>query len=392
MKVAILADDDPNDAATWSGIPQQAATALQEIGVDVVVPQARVIAWLSNRLEWRLRLVGLSWKASRPYAWLRSWSARTSLRTLQPDFVIGFDCRGVVAELSRYYPAAYVGDATVRQLQGYYPGFWSSGATSTFDRMHKDEATTHRRSRAVFYASDWAAKAAIEASPSIARKVHVVPFGASVTAPANVNAERRERGLRLLWCGVDWERKGGDVAVETLRIVRARGLDASLDVIGVSRPPGLEDQDHVIFHGRLNKSVRSERRLLDDLYASAFIFLLPSKAEAFGIVFAEAAAFGIPVVAYETGGVPSSVEDGGSGVLLGVDASPTDFAELVIKLWNEPAEWQSYSRRAVELHREELNWTAWARRVRAALADSADQTRSTDARESVRALEQLGAA
>lgn len=57
------------------------------------------------------------------------------------------------------------------------------------------------------------------------------------------------------------------------------------------------------FHG----SVGSED--LGKFYSEADIFVFPSLYEPFGIVFAEAMSFGLPIVATNVGGIPELVED-----------------------------------------------------------------------------------
>lgn len=52
-----------------------------------------------------------------------------------------------------------------------------------------------------------------------------------------------------------------------------------------------------------------------DLMGRASVFALPSLFEAFGMVYAEAQAMRLPVVAYHEGGVPEAVEHGVSGLL-----------------------------------------------------------------------------
>jgi glycosyltransferase involved in cell wall biosynthesis len=58
------------------------------------------------------------------------------------------------------------------------------------------------------------------------------------------------------------------------------------------------------------------RRDLPDLMAACHVLVLPSRAEAFGLVAAEALYLGVPVVASRVGGIPEIVDDGLDGLLV----------------------------------------------------------------------------
>jgi glycosyltransferase involved in cell wall biosynthesis len=69
----------------------------------------------------------------------------------------------------------------------------------------------------------------------------------------------------------------------------------------------------------------------DDLvavYEAADIFALATRADAFGLVLAEAGHFGLPVVSTRVGGVPEVIEDGKTGLLVPPEDVPALAAEL----------------------------------------------------------------
>lgn len=82
---------------------------------------------------------------------------------------------------------------------------------------------------------------------------------------------------------------------------------------------------HVYFLGDV-----SARELAVE-YASADIFCLPSVQEAFGIVFAEAMAAGLPVVACRAAAVPEVVDDGRTGLLV-TPRRPDEIAAAIERL------------------------------------------------------------
>ncbi len=77
----------------------------------------------------------------------------------------------------------------------------------------------------------------------------------------------------------------------------------------------------------------SEKDKIERFYPSLDVFVLPSlelkdDVEGFGIVYLEANAYGIPVVAARTGGVPDAVKEGVSGIF----ADPNDVEDIAKKM------------------------------------------------------------
>ena len=87
----------------------------------------------------------------------------------------------------------------------------------------------------------------------------------------------------------------------------------------------------------VKKDVRFVGRVDDvaDVLRGADLFLLPSETESFGLAALEAMAFGVPVIASRTGGLPEVVEDGVSGFLAPV-GDVAGMTERAIDLLTNP--------------------------------------------------------
>src|SRR6185436_3482760 len=92
-------------------------------------------------------------------------------------------------------------------------------------RGHAMEQRAIDRAALAIYSSDWAASSAIARYHADRNKVKVVPFGANIEESRTLEEVRamiaaRPRDVcRLLFVGVGWERKGGDIAIEVARLL-----------------------------------------------------------------------------------------------------------------------------------------------------------------------------
>ena len=88
----------------------------------------------------------------------------------------------------------------------------------------------------------------------------------------------------------------------------------------------------------------SEEEKINEFYPSIDVFVLPplelpNDVEGFGIVYLEANACGIPVVASKTGGVPDAVKEGISGVFAD-PTNPEDIADKILFVINTLEKWE----------------------------------------------------
>ncbi|MBN1493520.1 MAG: glycosyltransferase family 4 protein [Candidatus Omnitrophica bacterium] len=112
--------------------------------------------------------------------------------------------------------------------------------------------------------------------------------------------------------------------------------------------------DRVTFYGYC------ERKYLPALYNSADIFVLPSLAESFGIVFAEAMSCGLPIIGAREGGIPDLVDEQ-NGILV----EPGDhqaLAQAIRILKNDPERRCAMGIASRNKIREHYSWRMIARK------------------------------
>lgn len=162
--------------------------------------------------------------------------------------------------------------------------------------------------------------------------------------------------------GVDWERKGGRIAVAAVDILNQRGIKTVLTVAGLKHiPKECIGKDFVNFVGYLNKNIPSQYEQMKSILRSTDFLLLPTKAECSAVVFCEAADYGTPVVTYDTGGIANYVVNGMNGFRLAEGSSPTQFTDKIEEIWQTPGMLERLSLGARKLSKEKLNWDNWTK-------------------------------
>jgi len=266
-----------------------------------------------------------------------------------------------IAFLNTGLPVLYSSDTTFRGLKDYYPGFSN---LLEFSAREADfmERSAIARARLLVYPSRWAAESAVRDYQADAAKVHVIPYGANLEDAPPAEAALRPRPsdvCRLLFVGVDWVRKGGDIAVETLTALHAMNIPAELTVCGCTPPAGLGVPGLRVIPF-LDKGDAAQRRKLEDLYLGSHFLLLPTRNECYGIVFCEANAFGVPAIATDTGGVSEIIRQGRNGFMLPLAARGAEYADVIAGLWRDPGRYREMAADARSEFDHRLNWDAWA--------------------------------
>tara|TARA_Y100000816_G_scaffold290301_1_gene278648 strand:- start:1414 stop:2550 length:1137 start_codon:yes stop_codon:yes gene_type:complete len=190
-------------------------------------------------------------------------------------------------------------------------------------------------------------------------KVSIIPFGANIPDPKpNKNFHKRKLKdmIQLLFIGKDFEVKGLRLAISIVQKLKNEGINVILNVIGNKRPCDQEHNHFIKYYGFLDKSDKEESKLLDSLYRKSDIFLMPSIAEGFGIVYVEAAAYGIPSLGFKTQGVTGAVKNNHSGKLLPIHSDENDFIEAIYDWRNDLDNYKRFCQQARNHYEKNGKW------------------------------------
>ena len=161
---------------------------------------------------------------------------------------------------------------------------------------------------------------------------------------------------------MDWEEKGGDIAVNTLRLLGRAGLDARLTVVGAV-PPDVPAGMNITVIPFLDKNHDEDNARFHRLFAEADFFLLPTRAECAGLSFCEASAFGVPSITTDTGGTGGHVEDEVNGLRLPPGDRGEGYAQGILDIWNDEKRFAALRKSSREKYEKDLNWSVWGGRV-----------------------------
>jgi len=121
---------------------------------------------------------------------------------------------------------------------------------------------------------------------------------------------------------VDNKRKGLKELAAALNILKSQGLKITCLVFGNGNFESF-DEFKMIKFGQVNVL-----NYLNIIYNAADLFIIPSLEEAFGQTCLEAMSCGVPVVGFNTGGIPDMIIDHETG-LLAETGNITDLAEKI---------------------------------------------------------------
>lgn len=384
LKIAYLCDISPLHKNPYSGGNARIYEALQKHAGPVTIlsnswHMAQPISAFINRMSEAVSL-RLRWRAQIALSRIIARGVQAELARGTYDVLFGAYSFQSMHRITPPYPMlkVFTCDSTPTTYKNSEVGaaFESYIAASRWLDPYflAAENRVYQNMDLLLWPSDWLKHAADAQYGLDPQKSITVPWGANVADPGRVEPMPqidRSQPLNLLLIGRDWWAKGGPLVFETLNVLRERGVDARLTVIG-TEPPDFHRNEAVNVLGLLDKTKPDDLAKFQTALRQAHFVIQPSF-ESYGFAFCEASAYGIPSLCLRVGGVP--VWDGVNGQALPMGSTAKDFADQAMVYVSDPTGYAALRQSSRQVYEVRLNWDAWGKRVAQLMQDGVARLR-----------------
>ncbi len=188
-------------------------------------------------------------------------------------------------------------------------------------------------------------------------KIEVVPMGID-TEYFNTKISKQlpvDDVVKLISIGRLIKLKGFDLAIDAVKLLVAKGLNIKYTIVGTGQKynhlqnkiKALQLEKQVELVGYKNQAEIKGLLKSNHIYLMSSITNAKGQAEAQGIVSAEAQAMGLPVIAFDSGGVPDTILNEQTGLLV-AEKDIDVYAKAIFKLINDPQRYKMMSLKAQE--------------------------------------------
>jgi len=365
MKVAIVNTFDVKDIKNWSGIPYHLSLFLEGFfgknNVEFIsVPLKRnVFSYLKGLYYNRIRK--LNYLSDFDAAVLSSnYQAFKNVRNNGYDLIITFQFFIIPNLQNSKSKIILWTDATFQNLLNFYE-YVTNLPPAQINNIHLTQKKAFQISDRIILSSQWAIDSATKYYETDADKLKLIPFSSNLSTYTDQNEiaeiieNRISAGLKLLFIGVDWQRKGGDKAVDVLNKLNANGIEAKLYVVGTDVPQQHKNNENIISLGFINKNIAAgEKRIIELLKECSFL-ILPTKADCTPVVFIEANSYALPVITTNVGGISSVITNNLNGYYFYNDDFVKGAALLIEKIWTTKSTYTNWCYSSYSCYKQEFS-------------------------------------
>ena len=363
-RFAYLSAENPEDKKVWSGTHHSIFNVLKTIGeVDVLGPYQPGLrlffARLLNQFYLRVFKKRISYRHSSFVSKGHAAYFNKKLKGQHYDSIIAPAASLEIAYLETTIPIIYITDGTFSGCLNYHKNLTNLTKKSIIDG-NLIEKMAIEKSKFVIVSSEWAAESVSNYYHKNAAAIKVMPYGANFEMlPQKKDLDFTvPKFWKLLFVGVYWDNKGGNIAFNAFKKLSDKGYPVSLTVIGCIPPKEIVHPNLTVIPF-IDKNEKTGREKLFSLFLEHHVLILPTRFDCTPIVINEASAFAIPSLVANSGGVAGHLRNGKNGFLINYTDTGAAYADKIETLIQNPEAYVELRKQTYQSSIEELNWTNW---------------------------------
>ncbi|MFT3754056.1 MAG: glycosyltransferase family 4 protein [Paludibacter sp.] len=366
MKISYVTPYNALDIHNWSGSGFYIAKALenQNNQIDYVGNLEMKSTKIMSYKRRGYRKFNLKFDEYREISVAKHY-ALEAVRRIDPMSDIIFSPGSVpIAFLNSNKPKVIYTDACFAGIYGFYDEY-SNYCKESIRKANKIEQKALDNCDLAIYALDWAAQSVIDNYKVNPNKIKVVPFGANIDNYATNNADllatKDLSQLHMLFIGVDWARKGGDVVLKVVEALNNKGVNTTLHVVGI--PNLTVTSKYIQNYGFISKSTSEGKILMESLFKMCHFLFVPSIAEAYGLVFCEANAYGLPALSTNVGGICTIIKNNLNGMTFPLSYPVDKWSDYIYETFTNKQKYKQLCIDSLKQFEMRLNWNIAGKEV-----------------------------
>ncbi len=360
MNIVFLTTLNPYDINNWSGTTFHLLQALSKKHNVKVIGQ--------NTLSLTAYYIKNNFSKKYPFDNYAPLFGRFYTEQISDSDLIFFGDLYLAPFLDVNIPMVHLSDVTYHSFKDYLDQKKSKEQIKKIEALEKQ--LLNERYTTIIYSSEWTKQNTIDYYGIDSSKIHVVEFGANIPNPKDYRIGIQTDICNLVFIGKNWQKKGGDKVLDAYRKLKSDGFQCTLTIIGSVPQEVQDDDDNLVIIPFLDKSKPEHLTKLCNILKNAHFLILPTEFDAFGIVFCEASAYGVPSIAADVGGVSQPVREGKNGFLLPPNATAEDYAEKIKSVFSDKEKYIELRESSRQEYETRLNWDVWGEKVNRILEET----------------------
>ncbi|NES78854.1 MULTISPECIES: glycosyltransferase family 4 protein [Okeania] len=376
MKIAYVTTYDALNPASWSkynggnyGASNFISKTLinQGIIINYLGPLQKTYSWLtkSKWLFYRHLFKTDYYNWAEPIV-CKNYANQVAekLANLDTEIILSPEGATPTAYLECKQPLVIWIDTTLAELINFFP-YLSNLCQETKNNIYTLEKAALERCKLLIVTSEWAVETVVKIYGIERSKIQVIPRGANIELRPNRTVEdiqnlvksRGNKPCKLIFSGVFWQRKGGDIALEVAKKLNKLGLETELTVIGCQPISDEPLPSFVKPLGYIDKSKGNGLLRISQLISESHFLMLPTRADTNPHVLVEANAFGVPCLTTNVAGIPTVIKDEINGKIFSVDTSVDNYCEYIINYLTNYPKYEQLAMSSFNEYLYRLNWS-----------------------------------